>query len=486
MTENVGHTASLWQGRKLLVYGGENEHRSYLSDVIVFDLKTSTWTQPETQGTPPRGRARHAAVIHDEKLWISGGMAGHETTVLDDICYLDLQTWTWSRSWKFVPRYDHTSWVWGGRIWVFGGMGEQMERNSELWWIDFRDSPAFNQNIRGFDPTEPLRRKGGRPAGLGAFHGNGMPTVHAANSSSVQTNPGSISVHRISAFAPASVSMMKFVSSPHLPSQPVGNHFHAYTSGYLLDFVTPSSMMSSATDNALYALDLDTLKWHNLADGKDIFSSSYRWHYCTLNDEGTQAWFLGCPPDQSFGRDDNQEDLLSDVLNLDLTKLGIMGNKLHLESNPGSGLGPTSDTVVSSPLSAIGADLARTFDQPPETGSGTDFVVVGQSEDDTAFSEESENAQDGASDDRIIQSKPIHVHKLILQARWPHFARMYSSQMREFHTKKLVLPEPYSTVRAFLYYLYTDNISGAPLTTTTTTTTTEGAEARHVVHVGHD
>ena len=54
----MGHTANLWQGDKLLVYGGENEHRAYLSDVIIFDLKTANWTQPELHGPAPRGRAR--------------------------------------------------------------------------------------------------------------------------------------------------------------------------------------------------------------------------------------------------------------------------------------------------------------------------------------------------------------------------------------------------------------------------------------------
>jgi hypothetical protein len=34
--------------------------------------------------------------------------------------------------------------------------------------------------------------------------------------------------------------------------------------------------------------------------------------------------------------------------------------------------------------------------------------------------------------------------------------------MAEYHTKKMHIPEPYSVVRAFLYYLYTDSIAGHP------------------------
>lgn len=107
-----GHTATLYQGDKLLVFGGENEHRTYLSDLIVFNLKTAHWTQPQVAGPVPKGRARHAAVLHEDKLFIIGGITGHDNYVLDDICYLDLKTYTWSKSWRFVGRFDHSAYIW--------------------------------------------------------------------------------------------------------------------------------------------------------------------------------------------------------------------------------------------------------------------------------------------------------------------------------------------------------------------------------------
>ena len=51
----MGHSASLWQGDKLLVYGGENEHREYLSDVVILNLKDHHWTQPEVHGDRSKG-----------------------------------------------------------------------------------------------------------------------------------------------------------------------------------------------------------------------------------------------------------------------------------------------------------------------------------------------------------------------------------------------------------------------------------------------
>lgn len=120
------------------------------------------------------------------------------------------------------------------------------------------------------------------------------------------------------------------------------------------------------------------------------------------------------------------------------------------------------------PSQGLGADLVKVFNQPPESGSGTDFIItalVEESDDDDASSaglpglEPSSRDQDWLASD-VPTSQPIHVHKLILQTRWPHFARLYNSQMAEFHTKKMHIPEPYSVVKAFLLYLYTDSIHG--------------------------
>lgn len=446
----MGHTANLWQGDKLLVYGGENEHRAYLSDVIIFDLKTAHWTQPDLQGPAPRGRARHAAVIHDEKLYILGGMAGSDSYVLDDICYLDLKTWTWSRTWRFVPRYDHTAWIWEGRIWAFGGLGEDMERTSEVWWID----------LRGNVTNSFERRKPQRPSFMGTERSlpNTGASGYAANTSSLTTASHSLLRQANTPTAPGSISSLKFLSSPNLPAQTVGSHFHVYSSGCLLDFVTPASVMS-ASETCLSALDLDTLRWQKLAEGKDLFSPSYRWHYCAMNEDGTQAWLLGCPSEATVDNTDiASEAYLSDVLPIDLRKLGVIGNKLAAEVRPTRSSVPASDMTRESDLLGIGADLVQLFDQSPEAGGGTDFSVTGEVDDeDDAASLASPIELDGSMPLRPT-SKPIWVHRLILQARWAHFNRMYNAQMREFHTKSLHIPEPHSVVRAFLYYLYTDSI----------------------------
>ena len=465
----TGHTACLWQSDKILVHGGENEHREYLSDVIVFDIKTATWTQPEVRGPFPRGRARHAAAVHDNKLFVVGGITGPENMTLDDICCLDLRTWTWSRSWTFVPRFDHTAWVWGGRMWVFGGLEPGMEKTGELWWLDLKSSPAFktapeygsNDGSGSTYRSNPGSRLAYGQYPITQSLTSTGPGGYTANTSSVQSRG---SAPAVKPSAPGSVSSVKFVYGPNVPSQTTGTHFHCYSSGALLDFVTPTVSMRQSDCN-LSALELNGLQWQRLAEGPEIFDPEYRWHYCAINEDGTKAWLLGCPVDAGEGGNGPFEEYLSDIMLIDLKKYGLLGNEAS-DARIGMGKLQASDRLATPESHGLGADLASMFDRSPDSGTGSDFIVTGEA-DYTDLDNEPVNSSSSVpgSDSQVTvlsntpTSRPIHVHKLILQARWPHFGRVYAAQMAEFHTKKMHIPEPYSVVRSFLYYLYTDSIA---------------------------
>ncbi|KAL4917843.1 hypothetical protein BDW62DRAFT_75774 [Aspergillus aurantiobrunneus] len=461
----MGHTATLYQGDKLVVFGGENEHGVFLSDVVIFDVPTSTWTQPEVRGQIPRGRARHAAVIHEDKLFILGG--SENSSILDDMAYLDLKIWTWSRSWKFTPRFDHLAWIWGGRLWAFGGLDPDMERTTDIWWLDLQAIPALGiQDSEGTmdSPTRIDRITHGPDNTMYSNTTQQLPSrsgSYAANSASVQVRNAS----RRKSFAPGSISCLQFKSGPHVPSLFSGTHFQAFASGVLLDLITPSEM-TRVYDCNLSSLELDSLRWQRLADGQEIFRPGYRWHYFTVNTSGTKAWLLGCSLDAGNAPGNADENHMSEVLSIDLERYGLLGNEMSALS-PDPRRAVISGRTNIGPLSGLGADLSTAFDQPPESGSGADFTITANSDDFVYADESTEDASFAKLTPAFLPanaatSPPIHAHKLILQLRWPHFKRMYSAQMAEYHTSRLHIPEPYSVVRAFLYYLYTDSIAGHP------------------------
>ena len=164
------------------------------------------------------------------------------------------------------------------------------------------------------------------------------------------------------------------------------------------------------------------------------------------------------------------DSFCSDIMEVDLRRYGFLGNNPRSEHQEGSRPNASATRYIEQPSKGLGADLAKLFNQPPETGSGTDFIITAlagdQGEEDHLSSgllrpDDSQDPSWLAAD--APTSEPIHVHKLILQARWPHFARLYNAQMAEYHTKKMHIPEPYSVVKAFLLYLYTDNIQGTSI-----------------------
>lgn len=284
-----------------------------------------------------------------------------------------------------------------------------------------------------------------------------------ANSGSVQVRTFS----RRKPVAPGAISCLRFQSAPNVPGLFSGTHFQVYASGVLLDLITPSETVRTYECN-LSALDLDTLRWQTLADGQEIFRPGNRWHYCTVNDSGTKAWLLGCNLDIANAPGLSDENHMSEVLCIDLEKYGLLGSE---PTAVAADLGPLSASFERPGLPSVtglGADLAAVFNQPPEAGSGTDFIITANpdelTESDLAGAKTltPEPSQPAFLPPNAPTSPVIHVHRIILQLRWPHFKRLYSAKMAEYHTNRMHIPEPYSVVRAFLYYLYTDSISGHP------------------------
>ncbi|KAJ8284359.1 hypothetical protein COCON_G00032090 [Conger conger] len=107
------------------------------NEVHVFNLRTNTWTEPQTHGVPPKPRAAHSTATLGRMGYVCGGL---ESRLMDIHC-LDLEMWTWT---EIVP----VSAVPVGRTWhtltassdstlfLFGGVNMAGEPLSDGWRFD--------------------------------------------------------------------------------------------------------------------------------------------------------------------------------------------------------------------------------------------------------------------------------------------------------------------------------------------------------------
>jgi hypothetical protein len=411
-------------------------------------------------------------VLHDDKLFILGGIHNNPIAqppdydpedeveynpqeVLDDICYLDLKTMTWSRSWKWVARFDHQAWVRQGKLWIFGGMGKEMDKTGELVSLDL-SHPCFART--------DTKQAGWstRQAAVLAEASTGQGRVLRSNRSYGPNSPRPLVGSRRNTpppkpnLVPAASSSVRFLWGRDIPSEAHGTHFHHICGSTLLDFVTYANTIRP-TETGLSALDMKEMTWRRVADGVDMLGGAgWRWHYLAIATNSTKAYLLGCPSDNDEVGEG--EEFLSDVLPIDLSHYGIQA-----DAEPGEQPTP----------GMLGFDLGAVFDRDD---TGCDFTIRAMKDEAAEGDEYDISGMWGKSmqssqpmpdvqreDDDLppetLLGPAVRCHKLILLSRWPHFARLYNSRMVEFHRSRLYLPEPYTVVRAFLYYIYTDSIA---------------------------
>lgn len=132
--------------------------RGWNNHVHVLDLETQSWSQPITTGNTPSPRAAHACATVGNRGYVFGGR--YKNYRLNDLYYLDLDTWEWhemsvpqqgpvGRSWhSFTPvSQDH--------IFLFGGFTTERDTLSDAWlysvskneWKPFKHSHSENPRL---------------------------------------------------------------------------------------------------------------------------------------------------------------------------------------------------------------------------------------------------------------------------------------------------------------------------------------------------
>ena len=121
-TARADHSA-VWDGTRLLVFGGTPNNSTAFSDGYKFEGGWSAFN-----GTPPAGRFKHTAVWLDtpKRMIVWGGTTnGSLSTVLDSGGVYDpaANTWETAPPTAVSGRMAHTAVSTGGSMIVWGGLG---------------------------------------------------------------------------------------------------------------------------------------------------------------------------------------------------------------------------------------------------------------------------------------------------------------------------------------------------------------------------
>ena len=138
-SKRYGHTSVVFD-KKIWVLGGHDSKKDYKNDVW-SSSDGKKWEEHPIPSDKIRwsGRASHTSVVFDKKIWVLGGKDGDDSKK-------DYKNDVWSSSdgkkWEEHPipsskirwskRWNHTSVVFGGKIWVLGGRSVTI-REHDVW-----------------------------------------------------------------------------------------------------------------------------------------------------------------------------------------------------------------------------------------------------------------------------------------------------------------------------------------------------------------
>ncbi|XP_063875536.1 uncharacterized protein LOC135108443 isoform X2 [Scylla paramamosain] len=135
-TGRRAHTA-LMVGENMLVYGGYQDLRGSSAELWSFNTQEETWSPVSSRGEQPAPRHAHSAVLHDDAMWVYGGMTDLQER--NDFWRFDTvgKTWTQIRS-RPNPGYlhSHVAAKLHSSMVVFGGE-RQGEVLNDLWRYHF-------------------------------------------------------------------------------------------------------------------------------------------------------------------------------------------------------------------------------------------------------------------------------------------------------------------------------------------------------------
>ncbi|KAL0268994.1 UNVERIFIED_CONTAM: hypothetical protein PYX00_010748 [Menopon gallinae] len=191
-----GHTALVYKG-SMLIYGGYQDLRGSSNELWAFHFETESWhllspTCSSGAALRPSGRHKHSAVLHDDAMWIYGGMTDLQER--NDFWRWDTMSKVWTNiKTKTNPGFlhSHAACKLPSSMLIFGGETNG-QPSSEIWRFHFGTELWEKLQFTG---TKPQPRAEGVALSVSELvlqdkpDGNNSSTTTAASLANSQRNP---------------------------------------------------------------------------------------------------------------------------------------------------------------------------------------------------------------------------------------------------------------------------------------------------------
>lgn len=411
-----GHLAIYIGNGNILVFGGVpfdddvSINASFTGEVktgalmMIYNVFDKKWIGPPSFALEncPSSRSRHACCLSEDgsKMYISGGLV--KSTPLDDLYIYDLMTGIWLGPIPFVCRFDHTILAYKDRIFSFGGLEKNMNHARSITYY------SLNTGTMGE-----------------VFLNTGDKTREFNEFSVLRSNINSSICLKV-----------------NLPSWNYPNNQLKVSCFNFSNFET-TDLLNQRTLDYYFHAQKEIIQCH--------------WKSVFVHHDG-KLYFLGKKKDKSihpFGGYLNNEEQINGV--------NVTDNHNDDDDDDDDDTTPNDDIQVHTLNFMLEINMQKFgISNRVENLLSRDFLGLLTQQEFTDFEivclENEEAKQAYENQQQGYTTKSIPVHKTILIARWPHFHRMLSAGMNEAIENKMFLPEPYTRVKALIYFLYVGSI----------------------------
>jgi N-acetylneuraminic acid mutarotase len=151
-------------GHSVVIFGGINDYDN-TPDAFEFDSTKNTWTKLKQTGTVPKPRDDHSlSQINDTSFLIFGGFVQGSRVNECYTCKKNGSTLEWSlveiKS-KEAPciRASHSTAVYNGKCYIFGGQDDDNNKLNDLWELTL-DTGIYKLMTLPAGSVEPVARSG--------------------------------------------------------------------------------------------------------------------------------------------------------------------------------------------------------------------------------------------------------------------------------------------------------------------------------------